>query len=269
MSLVAAVQMNAGDDVQQNLDLTEELVTSARNFNASLVVLPECFALMAKDHEQRLQYTESTIAPGPIQTFLSELALNHCIWILAAGVFVQGKQPGMVRNTSLLYNDRGVCVCRYDKINLFNVNLPGGESYSESSYTEPGTDLVVHDTPVGQCGVSICYDIRFPLLYQKLASQGATWFAVPSAFAYTTGKDHWEVLLRARAIENHAYVVAPAQWGSHPGDRRTFGNSLIVDPWGEVVERQVEGNGVVVADIDFEKVESIRTRFQKAADLGK
>ncbi len=261
MSVVAAVQLNAGDDVQQNLDLTGELIIRAGAHGAALVVLPECFALMAKDHTQRLQHTESIAEPGPIQKFLSELALEFNIWILAAGVFVHGREAGMVRNSLLLYNDQGACVCRYDKINLFNVNLPDGESYSESRYTEPGTDIVVHESPVGPCGMSICYDIRFPQLYQELALRGATWFVVPSAFAYTTGKDHWEVLLRARAIENHAYVVAPAQWGVHPGDRRTFGNSMIVDPWGEVVARQVDNDGYLLAEIDSNKVNSIRARF--------
>ena len=264
MSRIAAVQMNSGDDVQTNLELAGELIVEACARGASFVVLPECFALMAKDPSQRLDNAEPAFSRGPIQTFLSEVAAQQKIWIMAAGVFVSGEEAGMVRNATFVFDDRGGCVSRYDKYHLFNMNLSQGEHYSESSYTEPGRELVCHDTPVGRCGVSVCYDIRFPWMYSELALQGAAWFAVPSAFAYTTGKAHWEVLLRARAIENHAYVVAAAQWGTHPGGRRTFGNTMIVDPWGEIVAHQVDGNGVVFADIYLDEVRSVRSRFDKA-----
>ncbi len=266
MSRIAAVQMNSGDNIHDNLKLTRELIVQARAEGASLAVLPECFALMAKDHEQRLEYAEPSTHAGPIQRFLSDVAVDQDIWILAAGIFVRTRQSDLVRNATFMFNNYGECVCRYDKIHLFNVNLPGGELYSESQYTQNGTEIVVQDSPVGICGLSVCYDIRFPSLYSKLRERGATWFAIPSAFAYTTGKDHWEVLLRARAIENHAYVVAPAQWGTHPGGRRTFGNTMIVDPWGKIVAHQENDDGVVCANIDPERINSIRSRFFKSND---
>ncbi len=264
MSCVAAIQMNSGDDVDQNLELTRQLVAKARAGGASLAALPECFALMASDDQQRLEYAEPRAKPGRIQKFISELSKELQIWILAAGVFVRSDVPQKVCNATFLYDDFGACRCRYDKIHLFNVNLPGGERYSESDYTEPGTKPAIEDTSVGSCGVTVCYDVRFPSLYQELASAGAQWFAIPSAFAHTTGKDHWEVLLRARAIENHAYIVAPAQWGLHPGNRRTYGHSMIIDPWGEIVDRQAEGNGVIFSEIDIERVDSVRERFCKS-----
>ena len=196
-----------------------------------------------------------------MQNFLADLAKEMGIWILAAGVFVRSRQSNLVRNASFLFDDRGTGVCRYDKIHLFNVNLPNGECYSESRYTEPGTKIVIQDTPVGTCGLTNCYDVRFPSLYKQLVANGASWFAVPSAFAYSTGKDHWEVLLRARAIENHAYVVAPAQWGRHPGDRQTYGHSMIIDPWGQIIACQTKGNGVIYGEIEIDRVNSIRRRF--------
>ena len=261
MPRVAAIQLNAGADINKNLNLTRDLVVQACEEGAVLAALPECFAFMAADDQQRLHFAEPESTPGLIQNFLSDLANELGIWILAAGVFVRSRQSNMVRNASFLFDDRGAGVCRYDKIHLFNVNLSNGERYSESRYTEAGTEIVIQDTPVGTCGLTNCYDVRFPSLYKQLAADGATWFAVPSAFAYTTGKDHWEVLLRARAIENQAYVVAPAQWGRHPGDRQTYGHSMIVDPWGQIVACQAEGNGVIYGEIEIDRVNSIRRRF--------
>ncbi len=258
---IAAVQLNSGDDVSQNLELTQDLVTKARAGGALLAVLPECFALMAKDHSERLRVAEPEEGAGPIQTFLANLARNQQIWILASGVFVRCSESQKIRNSTFLFDSNGANLCRYDKIHLFNVNLPDGEIYSESCYTEAGTELVVADTPVGKCGVTVCYDVRFPSLYQSLVEQGATWFAVPSAFSQTTGKDHWEVLLRARAVENHCYVVAPAQWGVHPSGRQTYGHSMIVDPWGTVVACEATGNGVVFGELDGRLVDTIRSRF--------
>ena len=264
MPRIAAIQMNSGDDVNQNLDLTRGLIANARDGGALLAVLPECFALMAKDHTQRLECAEPADRPGPIERCLSELAAEFQIWIVAAGIFFHCGDQGKVRNTTLLFNSLGACIRRYDKLNLFDLKLPGGERYSESDYTESGNEVVAVDTPVGKSGLTVCYDVRFPRLYHDLVSMGAVWFAVPSAFAYTTGKDHWEILLRARAIENHAYVVAPAQWGEHSGGRRTWGNSMVVDPWGAVVAHQTEGDGVLFAEIDLEEVNSVRTRFSKS-----
>ena len=266
MPRVAAIQMNSGDDVDHNLKLTRELVAAARDAGAQMAVLPECFALMAKDQAQRIERAEPADRPGPIETFLAELANELQIWILASGVFVRSTQSDMVRNATFVFDSSGERVSRYDKINLFDVSLAGGERYAESEYTEAGRELVVQQTPAGVCGLTVCYDVRFPALYERLSAMGASWFVVPSAFAYTTGRDHWEILLRARAIENHAYVVAPAQWGMHAGGRRTYGNSLISDPWGKVIAHQADGDGAIVADIEFERVQSIRSRFKRMQD---
>ena len=266
MPRVAAIQMNSSDDVEQNLRLTSELVKEAKKQSAVLAVLPECFAMMPKDHDQRLGCAEPADGEGPIVGFLSQLAIENQMWILAAGVFVKSELPEMVRNTSYLIDEQGRQAARYDKINLFDIVLSNGERYAESSYTTPGDQLVVHSTPAGVAGLTVCYDVRFPQLYRKLVSKGAIWFAVPSAFAYTTGRDHWEILLRARAIENHAYVVAPAQWGVHASGRRTYGNSMIVDPWGDSLVCDRDENGVLVTDISPDHVEEIRNRFGSASE---
>ncbi len=263
MPCVAAIQMNSGDDVEQNLRLTEELVIEARQQSAVIAVLPECFALMAKNHQQRLSAAESAFGGGGIGTFLSDLATRQKIWILAAGIFSRCESSRKVRNTSWLFDHRGELIARYDKINLFDIVLPDGERYSESSYTIAGSQVVAQETPAGMAGLTVCYDLRFPTIYERLATRGAIWFAIPSAFAYSTGRRHWEVLLRARAIENHAYVVAPAQWGKHPGGRTTYGHTMIVDPWGEVLAKQTHDNGVITADLNAERVGEVRQMFAK------
>ena len=263
MTRVAAIQMNSGDDVEANLRLTAQLVDEARSRSASIAVLPECFALMARDHQQRIESAEPGQGSGPVSEFLSGLAKSRCIWIMAAGIFTRCEQSRKVRNTCLLFNAEGNQVARYDKIHLFDIVLDNDERYSESDYTEPGDRTVAHDTPAGRAGITVCYDIRFPLLYRTLALIDAIWFAVPSAFSETTGRDHWEVLLRARAIENHAYVVAPAQWGLHPNGRTTYGNTMIIDPWGTVTAHRIKGDGVVVSEIHAARVAEIRNRFTK------
>ena len=263
MEKVAAIQMNSSDDVNQNLELTRQLVCEASQRLASLAMLPECFALMARDQQQRLEIAESLKSPGKIQLFLSDLAREWKIWILAAGLFTVCEDRNLVRNTTLLFDSEGKRIARYDKMNLFDLSLGDDERYLESSYTEPGTETVIAETPIGVCGITTCYDLRFPNLYQKLVSLGALWFTIPSAFAFNTGKDHWEILLRARAIENHAYVVAPAQWGVHHGGRQTYGHTMVVDPWGKIMNQREEGDGLVIAEIDIGYAKQIRTRFSK------
>ncbi len=263
MEKVAAIQMNSSYDVNQNLELTRQLVCEASQQMVSLAVLPECFALMTSDRQQRLGNAESLDSPGKIQLFLSDLAREQRIWVLAAGLFTVCEDRDLVRNTTLLFDSGGKRVAKYDKMNLFDLSLSDDERYFESSYTEPGTDIVIAETPVGVCGITTCYDLRFPNLYQQLVSLGAHWFTIPSAFAYNTGKDHWEILLRARAIENHAYVVAPAQWGVHHGGRQTYGHTMIVNPWGKILTQREEGDGLVIAEIDIEYAEQVRTRFSK------
>ena len=262
MTTVAAVQMNSGDDVDTNLQLTRELVCEARQRHADLVILPECFALMAKSHAQRLACAKREQHHRIIERFLSRLALNEQIWILAAGIFTAGQDQSKIRNTSYLFDSSGSKVAAYDKIHLFDVMLGNGERYDESRYTEAGSCVVACRSPLGILGITVCYDVRFPTLYQTLARKGAVAYAVPSAFSYTTGKDHWELLLRARAVENHAYVIAPAQWGIHSNLRKTYGHTMIVDPWGKVLDRKIEGNGLVIGDIDAQYAAEIRNRFK-------
>lgn len=261
MPCVAAIQMNSGDDLEQNLRLTEDMVLDAKQRSATLVVLPECFALMARNHEQRLSIAEPDCGRGEIGKFLSALAKREQLWILGAGIFTQCDDSRKVRNSSWLFDSQGKLVARYDKINLFDIKLPNDECYSESSYTIAGNDIVALDTPVGMAGITVCYDLRFPALYESLRNMGAIWYAVPSAFAHTTGRDHWEILLRARAIENHAYIVAPAQWGQHAGGRNTYGHTMIIDPWGEVVAQKARENAVVIGEINAQRVRQIRSRF--------
>ncbi|MDE0309947.1 MAG: carbon-nitrogen hydrolase family protein [Acidiferrobacterales bacterium] len=263
MPRVAAIQMNSGDDVEHNLRSTEELVTEAKRQSAVIAVLPECFSLMAPNHQCRLSAAEPAEGGGTVWTFLSDLARREKIWILAAGIFTQCENTRKVRNTSWLFDHCGESIARYDKINLFDIELPDGERYSESSYTVAGSEIVAEQTPAGVAGITVCYDLRFPALYEKLTAKDAIWFAIPSAFAYTTGCRHWEVLLRARAIENHAYVVAPAQWGRHPGGRTTYGHTMIVDPWGEILAQQGRDDGVITADLDAGRVNEIRKRFSE------
>lgn len=261
MVQVAAIQVNSSDNLNQNLQTTADLVKQAKLESARVAVLPECFALMAHSKKQRTHHAEPSDCIGPIEKFLSELAKNLDIWIIAAGIFTKSPNSGLLRNSTYVIDSSGRRVAQYDKINLFDVQLKNSERYAESTFTEPGDEVVVQHTPAGCVGLTVCYDVRFPSLFSQLIELGATWLVVPSAFAYTTGKDHWEVLLRARAIENHSYVVAPAQWGEHAGNRITYGNSMIIDPWGKVIAHKAEGDGILVADISSEKISDTRRRF--------
>ncbi len=265
---IAAIQMNSTNDLNKNLDLASQLIQQAQRREAQMAILPECFAFMAADHHERLQYAQSADGDSVILSRMSELARSARMWILAAGIFMREAEAAKVSNTSLLFDALGGIVARYDKINLFDIQLPDGESYAESSYTIAGEQAVAVDTPAGKAGLTVCFDVRFPSLYRHLAALGAIWYTVPSAFSYTTGRDHWEVLLRARAIENRAYVVAPAQWGEHPGGRRTYGHSMIVDPWGHFTVCEHPANDVLIADICADQVQEIRSRFKHCESGG-
>ena len=261
MSVIAAVQMNSGDRIESNLKSVADLVQEARSLGASVVVLPECFALMPKDSHQRISASEALDGSGEVEQFLSNLAKETDIWIVSGGMLGQASQAGLVRNSCLVHDNSGSRVARYDKIHLFDIVLKNDERYCESEYTEPGKELVLQNTPAGVAGLTICYDVRFPEMYRNLASGGAQWFPVPSAFAATTGEAHWEILLRARAIENLAYVVAPAQFGTHSNGRNTYGHTMIVDPWGHIMASKERGEGVVVAEVDLVKLARLRTSF--------
>ena len=254
---VAAIQMVSGADVDANLDEAARLISTAVSAGAEFVVLPENFAIMPTKDAGQLQVMERD-GDGPIQEFLSAQAHQNHIWLVGGSIPLVSSQPSKVRAACLLFNDRGERVARYDKLHLFDVKLDNGEEYSESLTIEPGESVVVVDSPIGRLGLTICYDLRFPELFRQMLDQGAEIFSVPSAFTATTGKVHWEILLRARAIENLAYVIGAGQGGSHSSGRETYGDSIVIDPWGKVINRLARGPGIVTADIDRLRLEKLR-----------
>lgn len=258
---VAAIQMNSGADVTANLELADSLLASAAADACKLAVLPENFPLMPAKGRDKTEHAEQT-GKGPIQAFLAEAARRHDLWIVAGSMPLASPDPGRVYGGCPVIDDKGQMRALYRKIHLFDVDLPdSNESYRESSSMYPGNDPVLVATPFGRIGLTICYDLRFPELFRRLVDDGASLFTVPAAFTVTTGRAHWHTLLRARAIENLAYVIAPGQYGRHPDDRSTFGHSLICDPWGRVLAEQAEGNAVVAADIDPELPARLRSEF--------
>ncbi|MGA9853553.1 MAG: carbon-nitrogen hydrolase family protein [Gammaproteobacteria bacterium] len=257
---IAAIQMNSAADVVTNLREAGKLMAKAAAQGANLMVLPENFALMARSDAERVAAGELD-GSGTIQDFLAEKALNLRVWIVGGTVPVLADEDKVYARCAV-YNANGERVAYYDKIHLFDVQVnAAGESYHESARTEPGRRAVVVDTPFGKLGLSVCYDLRFPELYRELTAQGAELFSVPSAFTHTTGQVHWELLNRARAVENLAFVIAAAQTGRHANGRETWGHSMIVDPWGEVLAQRAAEPGVVMAVIDSEQQTRLRTRF--------
>ncbi len=251
---IAAVQMVSGTDVAANLESAARLVRFAAERGARLVLLPEYFPVLSSDETCKLRIAEAH-GKGPVQERLSALARDESVWLVAGTIPIATGAPDPVRNTCLVFDDRGRQVARYDKIHLFNLSL-ATESFCESRTIEPGSQPVAVETPVGRVALSVCYDLRFPELYRRLLPFDV--LCMPAAFTATTGRAHWEVLLRARAIENQCYVLAAGQGGTHPGGRRTHGHSMIVDPWGEVLDLLPEGPGVVIADIDTERLRQVR-----------
>jgi len=263
---VAAIQMNSDADVSQNLDLAGGLLRDAANDGCVLAVLPENFALMPEHGRDKARHAEHP-GDGPIQDFLAHTAADLGLWIIAGSMPLVSPEPERVFGACLAIDDDGRTRAIYRKIHLFDVDLPDSEeSYRESHSMYPGDEPVTVNSPAGRIGVTICYDVRFPELFRMLVEDGATVFTVPAAFTAVTGKAHWHTLLRARAIENLAYVIAPGQFGRHPDSRETFGHSLIVNPWGEVIAEQAEGNCVVAADIDPQEPIQLRERFPALAN---
>ena len=251
---MAAVQMASGPNVTSNLDEAARLIAMAAAAGAKLVALPENFALMGIKDTDKISARE-TPGKGPIQKFLSAQARKHGIWLVGGSLPMACDNPKKVFNTLLLYDDKGKLAARYDKIHLFGLDL-GVEHYKEQTTIEPGDKVVVVDTPFGRLGLSICYDLRFPELYRAMGAVDI--ILVPAAFTATTGKAHFETLIRARAIENLAYVIAPAQGGYHVSGRETHGDTMIVDPWGNILDRLPRGSGVVVAGINRAYQDSLR-----------
>jgi deaminated glutathione amidase len=261
MGKVAAIQMNSSHVVADNLAMAGELLREAQEQGAQIACLPENFSFLGLKDADKLQVAEAD-GEGVVQQFLSDTARKLKLWILGGTIVIRTENPRRAANASLLIDARGERVARYDKIHLFDVTIPGrNEQYRESSHVLPGRELVVADTPVGRLGLSVCYDMRFPELYRELVLQGAEWLAMPAAFTVPTGRAHWETLLRARAIENLCYVVAPAQAGLHSSGRETYGDSLIVDYWGQVLSRLARGTGVITAEIDLAAQAESRARF--------
>ena len=251
---VAAIQMASGPMVAGNLEEATRLIDMAASIGVRIVVLPEYFAIMGMKETDKVAVREKP-GDGPIQQWMSEIAAKHRIWLIGGTIPMEAGVPDKVRNTCLVYDKEGKQVARYDKIHLFNLAL-GSENFSEERTIEAGDKVVVVDSPYGRIGLSICYDLRFPELYRAMGDVDI--IVVPSAFTATTGKAHWETLIRARAIENLAYVIAPAQGGFHVNGRETHGDSMIVDPWGVVLDHLPRGSGVVVAGINPQYQRTIR-----------
>jgi predicted amidohydrolase len=261
MGKVAAIQMTSGHVVEDNLAAAALLLREAKDLGADIACLPENFAFIGLKDADKLKVAEAD-GEGPIQDFLRDTARRLGLWILGGTTVIKGDSAARVANASLLIDADGKRVARYDKIHLFDVAIPGREEkYLESTHVMPGREAVIADTPVGKLGLSVCYDMRFPELYRDLVARGAEWLAMPAAFTVPTGRAHWETLLRARAIENLCYVVAPAQSGTHTSGRETYGDTLIADYWGQVLSRLAKGSGVITADIDLAKQAETRARF--------
>jgi len=251
---IAAIQMVSGPDVDRNLAEADRLLGEAAAAGARLAVLPEYFPLITSDETAKVRIREQE-GEGPLQDFLRDAARRHGVWLIGGSCPMEAGSPDKVKNSTLVFDDAGRRVARYDKVHLFGFRK-GEECYDESATIEAGNEVVAFDGPCGKIGLSICYDLRFPELFRAMG--GVDLIVLPAAFTWTTGQAHWEVLLRARAIENQCYVLASAQGGRHPSGRRTWGDSMIIDSWGEVLARLPEGPGVVVADLDPARIADVR-----------
>jgi predicted amidohydrolase len=257
---VAAIQTVTGLTVQDNLTRATQLIAEAADQGAQLVLLPEYFCMMGHQDSDKVAIREAD-GEGPIQQALSEIARRHGIWLVGGTLPMWCSDDQRVHNSSLAFNPQGQRVARYDKIHLFSF-ARGEEFYDESRTILAGATPTTFDAPIGKIGMSVCYDLRFPELYRRMASDGdLALILMPAAFTYTTGRAHWEILLRARAIENQCYVLAAAQGGKHENGRRTWGHSMLVDPWGDIVTVLPEGEGVVLGDIDAARLAEVRANL--------
>lgn len=257
MTKVAAIQMVSTPVVKENIEAARRLIDEAAEKGAELVLLPEYWPSIGHGDAQRLEQAEA-FGHGPIQDFMAGMAQKNGIWLIGGTLSLVSPEPGKVLNSSLVYDPNGRNVARYDKIHLFGFSTER-ESYDESLAISGGKEVVTFEAPFGRVGLSVCYDLRFPELYRAFGE--CTLIVVPAAFTYTTGKVHWEILLRARAIENQAYVLAAAQGGRHVTGRRTWGHTMLVDPWGEVKAVLSEGEGVVFGELDFDRLLSLREKL--------
>ena len=261
MTKVAAIQLASGTNINANLLATEKMLEEAARQGAKLAVLPESFAFLGNSCKDVLPFRE-TQGDGPLQQFLSRVAARLGIWIVGGTIPLEGDDQSKWRASSLIFNDRGQEVGRYDKRHLFDVNIvESAETFNESNTIEPGDSVTVIDSPVGKLGVAVCYDLRFPELFRAMIDKGAEVIALPAAFTAVTGRAHWEMLVRARAIENLAYVIAADQGGFHVKGRETHGHSMIVDPWGSVLDKRDKGNGFAIGNINHDFQTNTRRNF--------
>ena len=266
---LAVAQLTSTDDREQNLAECQRLAAEAADRGAAMVAFPECYGYMARREPDRFAIAEvlDHHEPGPILAATMEMAKKHGIWVVGGGVAEvlpeeEGGEITRTHNTCIVVSPDGELAARYRKIHLFDVDIPGKVTLRESETTEAGREIVSVSTPLAKLGLTICYDVRFPELYRKLAVDDAAEIVlVPSAFTIPTGEAHWHVLLRARAIENQCYIVAPAQVGRHNEKRASYGHSLVVDPWGEVLAEIEEGTGIAVADVDPGRLTEVRRRL--------
>jgi len=261
MTRIAALQMNSSDVVADNLQQVDDYLKQAQAQQVKLVLLPENFCQMPRNHSQ--QYSEQD-GNGEVQAFLSTAARKYGLWLVAGSLALQKISQKKPTASCLVYSDTGERVARYDKIHLYDVDVPGDQVYRESNSYQAGTtcdNIQVVDTPFIKLGLSICYDLRFPELYRRLVQQGAELICVPAAFTARTGQVHWQSLLQARAIENLSYVLAAGQYGEHVNARQTWGHSMIIDPWGTIQAQKETGSGLVISEIDLTKLKQLRTRF--------
>jgi deaminated glutathione amidase len=265
MPRAAVIQMCSGPDPEANLAVARRLLEEAAEAGARLAVLPENFSFLGRREGDRIGCAEQP-GRGPVQGFLSATARELGLWIVGGTLPVLAADDPRPRAASILFDAGGRAVARYDKLHLFDVSLPGtDEGYRESAGTSPGRGAVLVDSPVGRLGLAVCYDMRFPELFRSMADAGLEAISLPAAFTVPTGRAHWELLVRARAVDNLSFVLAAAQWGEHEGGRRTWGDSMIVDHWGQVLARRAEGVGIVVADLDPEAQREARRRFPALA----
>jgi nitrilase len=264
-AVIAAIQMASGPQIKANLMEVSRLIKEAAGKGADMVVLPENFALMAMQDAENIDVAEVQ-GNGQIQDVIRQCAVDNKLWIVAGSLPLKAEGSQKASAASLMFNDKGEIVARYNKIHLFDVELDSEdkkstEVYKESDTFEPGDKVVVVDTPFGKIGMSICYDLRFPILYREMVKQGAEIFVIPAAFTKTTGEIHWEPLIRARAIENQCYVIAPAQGGYHVNGRHTYGHSMTVDYLGQVHGLRLKGSGVITINIDLAAQKKVRKSF--------
>ncbi len=261
MNKCAAIQMASSPNISSNLTEAERLIAEAAQAGAKLVALPENFALMGQSEHDKIEHKE-TDGAGPIQEFLANTAKKYAVWIIAGTMPIAAKDENKVMAACLIYNELGERIARYDKIHLFDVQVPGSdEVYRESDTITKGTTPLVIDSPFGKLGIAICYDLRFPEQFRMMQAQGMEVLILPSAFTQKTGAAHWELLLRARAVENLCYVIAPNQGGFHVNGRQTFGHSMIIDPWGTILDCKKTNAGTVSAEIDLVRLHKTRESF--------